>query len=141
MVCSFYKAFPYVRREDIPSTDEFPFRKTYVYLLVHGIAFSAMVAIPTLWFLTCEEPENHVGLFFSFRCLNPLSGVSPLLPVLLLLLGWYLWSILQTRRMRFSEQTRPQIPGRLEHGALGFYVSDDDLKQEWEEQTSLCTQT
>jgi hypothetical protein len=127
---SFYRAVPHVWRNDIRARKTFPYRPTYVYLAVHGIAFIAMVAIPVLWFRSCEETQNHVGLFFCYRCLNPLSGVSPLLPILLLLLGWYLWSIIQTRRLRFSETTRPQIPGRLESKKSPFYVSDEELTTE-----------
>ena len=95
--------------------------------LVHAIAFLAMIGIPVLWMYACEgQNPQHVGLFFSYRCLNPLSGVSPLLPVLLLLFGWYGWSIVQTRRLRFSHETRPRIPGGDKQGN-SFYVSDESL--------------
>jgi hypothetical protein len=127
LIVSFRKAFPHVLRLDIPSSGEFPYRRSYVYLVIHAIAFAAMIGIPLLWIKSCEVGEDHVGLFFSYRCLNPLSGVSPLLPILLLLLGWYLWSILQTRRLRFSEQTRPQIPGKVAQESLLFYVPDNEL--------------
>jgi hypothetical protein len=128
LIYSFCRSFPYALRTDIASSRKFPRRPTDGYLLVHAIAFAAMVAIPFLWVRTCENSENHVGLFFSYRCLNPLSGVSPLLPVLLLLFGWYLWSIIQTRRLRFSEETRPRIPGSIEPGGGNFYVSDENLR-------------
>ena len=128
LVYSFWKTSSYAVTRDAASNRKFPSNPPDLYLLlVHGIAFVAMIGIPLLWIWACEENNvRYVGLFFSYRCLNPLSGVSPLLPVLLLLFGWYGWSIVQTRRLRFSEQTRPRIPGGNEQGNA-FYVSDESL--------------
>jgi hypothetical protein len=70
-----------------------------------------------------------VGSSFAYRCLSPRSGVSPIMPVLLLLFGWYLWGLLQTRRLRFSENGRPWLPGDSKDELdARFYVSDNDLK-------------
>jgi hypothetical protein len=68
------------------------------------------------------------GISFSYRCIHPTSGVSPVLPVLLLLLGWYLWGIIETWRLRFSENGRPHLSddagGKLDRR---FVVTDEDL--------------
>jgi len=73
------------------------------------------------------------GLSFSFRCFHPLAGVSPIMPMLLLLLGWYLWGLFATWRLRFSEAGRPHLALRIEsstqNGDDGRYmVSDEDLR-------------
>jgi hypothetical protein len=67
-------------------------------------------------------------LSFSYRCIHPASGVSPLVPVLLLLLSWYLWAVVQTWRLRFSDSGRPRLPGKVEDKLDGIlFVSDDQL--------------
>lgn len=47
----------------------------------------------------------------------PLSGVCPLIPVLLLLMAWFLWAICQVSRLGFSEMRRPRMPllVRIQH--------------------------
>lgn len=111
----------------------FRWRSTDAYLLFHIMAFGAMILIPLAWVWICGSggsgpSPTHIGLFFSYRCLNPASGISPLLPILLLLFSWYLWSVFQTRRLRFSETSRPRLPGRIaSHRLYQLFVSDDDL--------------
>lgn len=111
----------------------FSWRSTDAYLLFHGVAFGAMILIPLLWIWICGagasgRSPSRVGLFFSYRCLNPASGVSPLVPVLLLLFSWYLWSTFQTRRLRFSETSRPRLPGRIDSNQrYHLFVSDEEL--------------
>jgi hypothetical protein len=76
------------------------------------------------------------GIAFSFRCIHPTTGVSPVVPVLLLLLGWYLWGIFETGRLRFSEAARPHLaPNPLDKlpktDGLDnrFLIADEDLRQ------------
>lgn len=85
-------------------------------LFFNVLALFALILIPFAWIGTCETEivngtNRHLGIFFSYRCLHPLSGVSPLMPMLLVLMGWYLWAVLQTLRLRFSKKTRPYLPG------------------------------
>ena len=101
-------------------------------------AWAAASAMVIAWSRLClagsslDSPGGHhlylVGLSFCYRAINPGSGVSPLVPVLLLLFGWYLWAFFQTRRLRFSENGRPRIPGNLD-GESGFryFVSEESL--------------
>ncbi len=100
------------------------------------LAWTMLIAMPVLWGYLCttnsagsptDSGLSLVGLSLSYRCINPASGVSPVVPVLLLLLGWYLWAIFQTWRMRFSENGRPWLPGRFGDDADRLFVSDDDL--------------
>jgi hypothetical protein len=106
-----------------------------LYRYFNWIASLAVVLIAAIWLGLCLDrtpgrPDRlFVGHFFSFRCLHPTSGVSPLLPILLVLLSWCLWAFFQTRRLRFSENSRPILPGNLEHRGTPtlLYVSDEQL--------------
>jgi len=108
------------------------------YLFFHLIACAATIVIPLLWIYICEKDysggvHSYAGMFFSSRCLNPASGVAPLTPVLLLLFSWYLWSVIQTRRLRFSDTNRPRLPLPLEPekdeklDLYQLFVSDKEL--------------
>jgi len=134
LVYSFWKTWKIARRRRSDIESRSPFGKWIdTYRLIHLIALGATVFIPILWIASCErdwykDAHSYVGLFFSFRCLQPFSGVSPLPPVLLLLLAWYVWSLTQTRRIRFSKTSRPMLPPRLdEDRGAGFYVADQIL--------------
>jgi hypothetical protein len=68
------------------------------------------------------------GLSFSFRCIHPTTGVSPLTPILFLLLGWYMWGMMQTWRLRFSENARPHITNDPEYKMdRRFLVTEQDI--------------
>jgi hypothetical protein len=95
----------------------------------------ALILIPLAWVVICHTERIHgvhsfVGPLFSYRCLYPTSGVSPLTPVVLIFFGWYLWSTLQTLRLRYSYQNRPHLPGRVA-GLFSWplYVSDEALSR------------
>ena len=106
---------------------------TDLYFVFNVIALAAVIIIPALWVWICVyDPANgtqsHVGLFFSYRCLHPGSGVSPVIPVLLMLVGWYLWSVFQTARLRFSTMNRPRLPDHVTApSAYPLFVSDSQL--------------
>jgi hypothetical protein len=103
------------------------------YPFFNFIALLALFAIIVGWLRICNSDStnralSYTGLFFSYRCLHPFSGVSPLVPVLLLLLGWYLWSICQTARLRFSDMNRPRLPGSVRSDApYMLFVPDEAL--------------
>jgi hypothetical protein len=96
------------------------------YTFFNLLAAVALTVTVIFWIGICtsgnlDGNHSYVGLYFSYRCLRPLSGVCPLLPILLLLLAWYLWSIYQTARLRFSEIHRPHLArafNRRERAAL-----------------------
>jgi hypothetical protein len=105
-----------------------------LYPWFNRVALFTAVLVPGLWIYLCgnnRSPEgiSFVGLFFSYRCLYPASGISPLLPALLLLFSWYIWAFLQTRRLRFSGNSRPMLPKYLPSLDLPapLYISDDAL--------------
>lgn len=105
-----------------------------LYPWFNVIALVTTFAVTSFWVYLCESDTGHhgtsfVGLFFSYRSLHPASGVSPLLPILLLLFSWYLWALLQTKRLRFSGNSRPILPKYLPFLDVPapLYVSDDAL--------------
>ena len=105
-----------------------------LYPLFNGIALLTVICIPIFWAYLClgnTAPGGSLsfaGLFFGYRCLHPASGVSPLLPILVLLASWYIWALLQTKRLRLSENSRPMLPrARVMGTVTPLYVSDDAL--------------
>jgi hypothetical protein len=120
------------------------------YAFFNVIAGLALILTVAFWVAICRSDStgghhSYAGLYFSYRCLQPLSGVCPLLPILLLLFGWYLWSICQTARLRFSNVHRPRLariaplpscywPG---HSASPLFVPDSALER-CERPTDSC---
>ncbi|MCU1321475.1 MAG: hypothetical protein JWM43_1124 [Acidobacteriaceae bacterium] len=103
-----------------------------IYTILNLIAALTCIVLPLFWFHICTEnliegELRYVGLFFSYRCLRPESGVSPIIPVMLLLLGWVVWSVLQMMRLRFSWNVRPLLPGMVTVPVTPypFYVPDE----------------
>ncbi|HEV2133072.1 MAG TPA: hypothetical protein VGR47_02310 [Terracidiphilus sp.] len=103
----------------------------YFRLIVLTWLVTACLGATWVWLCFANLGWNSVylqGYSFSFRCIHPLSLVSPTLPVVLLLLGWYLWGIFQAWRLRFSEESRPHLisdPGFDLDDC--FLVSDESL--------------
>lgn len=104
------------------------------YLFLNLILLMAIAAILCLWSYSCftgsfvDHSPDFAGLSFCFRSINPGTGISPLEPVLLLILGWYTWALMQTKRLRFSESARPRLPKRLDDPvASRLFLSDDEL--------------
>jgi hypothetical protein len=143
---TFWRTWAYIgwkQPSDTDSKSSAGFRHFYnravenVYFFVNFLPWISVVGLPAVWWHLCvtesasfgkDQGLSLVGLSFSYRSINPGSGVSPIVPVLLLLLGWYLWAFFQTWRLRFSENGRPWLPGKLEEGhEVRFFVSDDDL--------------
>ena len=90
-------------------------RQNY-YLFMNSFLLMAVTCILSLWGYSCFTGSfvNHfpdfAGLSFCFRSINPGTGISPLEPILLLLLGWYLWALMRTKRLRFSRRQGQSCP-------------------------------
>ncbi|SEB37561.1 hypothetical protein [Terriglobus roseus] len=107
------------------------------YTFFNFVAVLALAGIVLLWARICSSDTlygypNFAGLYHSFRCLQPFSGVSPICPVVLVLFAWYLWAIYQTARLRFSHIHRPRLPRKVpdgaNHEASPMFVPDDVLE-------------
>lgn len=130
LVCTIKKTWRYRRIAKQP-----------LYGFFNFVAAAALIGTSTFWALICGSDNlgghhSYAGLYFSYRCLRPLSGVCPLLPILLLLFAWYLWSIYQTARLRFSQIHRPRIARRRDNpipyspqsNAYDLFVPDNTLE-------------
>jgi hypothetical protein len=128
----------------IVKTWPYRFHKRCVeYSFFNLVAAAALLFTIIFWMAICRSgnlgsaSHSYAGLYFSYRCLQPLSGVCPLLPILLLLFAWYLWSICQTARLRFSDIHRPRIarigtsssPYFPSHAPYPLFVPDEALER------------
>jgi hypothetical protein len=118
-------------------------RRSVEYTFFNLVAALALIFTTVFWIAICRSDnlngQNHsyAGLYFSYRCLQPFSGVCPLFPIILLLLAWYLWSICQTARLRFSDIHRPRIARqspptadyRPSDAPYPLFVPDDALER------------
>jgi hypothetical protein len=116
-----------------PPPDAAPDDQTHLYPWLNRAAVAVvLVVLVTMLWACLKEPAkwgtSYVGLFFSYRCFHPVSGVSPTVPILLLLFGWYLWAMFQTARLRFSTMNRPRLPNDVpSNAAYPLYVTDHSL--------------
>ena len=118
VVCTALKTWPYRYHP-----------KQRLYCFFNLVSVAALVGTIAFWTLICgSDTRNghytYAGLFFCYRCIRPLNGVCPLVPILLLLFAWYLWSIFQTARLRFSEIHRPRIARQSTYA--GKYLPRDN---------------
>jgi hypothetical protein len=98
------------------------------------IALATAVIVPFVWHTICNADPNagissYAHVFFAYRCLTPSSGVSPLVPMALLFFSWYLWSVFQTLRLRFSDCNRPVLPDSDKSIPYPLYISDKALSR------------
>lgn len=76
----------------------------YIPLAVLGFLLIGM----TFWFGSLTGPSDHEGLFVALRSLDPASGVSPLIPLLLASLAYVCWCWVHWQRMiLFRERSVP----------------------------------
>jgi hypothetical protein len=105
-----------------------------LYPFFNLLAVLAVIVVFTLMLCICLQDHSslgttYAGYFFSYRCLHPISGISPIIPILLLLFAWYLWAGSQTARLRFSSMNRPRLPERVSStSSYPLYVTDQSLQ-------------
>jgi hypothetical protein len=113
-------------------------RFSNVYLFLSLVAWTTLLAVPFVWGYVCLEESSGgavgsaylVGACFAYRCIHTGSGVSPVVPVLLLLFGWYLWAFFQTCCLRFTLEGRPRLPEKIDHELGGhLFISDGELNR------------
>ena len=99
-----------LRSHDAPSL--FAWRESKLCVALYWGSIPATVALAAMWVRLCMRSweGQQLGTFFSYRCLHPTSGVSPLTPALLVLWGWFFWALLHARRLRLTMDSRPLMP-------------------------------
>jgi hypothetical protein len=81
---------------------------------IRSVSFSAAAWLAALvaaviWFCLHAEDPTHYGFFFGYRAANLATGVSPLTPMLLLLVAVFLWGVFEIWRLRFDDAVRPRL--------------------------------
>lgn len=81
-----------------------------VLLLIFSWAF-AICCFAEISSTINDSPALYKSYFFAYRALHPESGVSPILPPLILAVGYFYWAWIQLRRLRWAGERRPWTPG------------------------------
>jgi hypothetical protein len=156
LIATWRKTHPYLRWRNVsekikPDTGRMERLRIWfdanLIFFFNTAAILALLLVPAFWVSICHTEgglaageHTYVGWFFSYRCLHPSSGVSPLVPVLLVLFGWYLWAVLQGLRLRFSEKTRPHLPRSVAgKSKWPLFVSDETISHCGEESRGCLT--
>jgi hypothetical protein len=111
-------------------------------VLSSALTFSTALVVSVVWIHMAANQGDKVKIFFAcIRFLDLLSGVSPLVPLFLISLAGYLWSVMSYNRRRMFEpaagvdatQTQPLVaqspPGFLPLRGLRL-LGTNDLEQE-----------
>jgi DNA-binding transcriptional MerR regulator len=106
------KTFRALRWDSNDTSSLFLQSETRVCAVLYWGAILATLGLAAMWLVLCVRHGGgqRLGAFFSYRCLHPLSGVSPLAPTVLLLWGWFFWALLHAKRLRLAMNCRPQLP-------------------------------
>ncbi|HEX6496579.1 MAG TPA: hypothetical protein VF018_13905 [Acidobacteriaceae bacterium] len=106
------KTFRAMRIESRDAPSLFAWRETKLCMVLYWGSVVASLALAAMWVRLCTRSlgPQQLGAFFSYRCLHPASGVSPLTPPLLVLLGWFFWGLMHARRLRLTMDSRPIMP-------------------------------
>jgi hypothetical protein len=130
-VFTLVKTNPYLRKpKSVPDGHQIT-----LYPFFNRLAVAAVIVVLILMRCICLQDHSslgstYAGYFFSYRCLHPISGISPVTPILLLLFAWYLWAGFQTARLRFSPMNRPRLPGPVTStSSYPLYVADQSLQR------------
>ncbi|MCU1314460.1 MAG: hypothetical protein JWM54_2217, partial [Acidobacteriaceae bacterium] len=99
-VVAIAKTFRAVRWESDDTSSLFQQSEIRVCAVLYWGSILATLGLAAMWLMLCVRSGGgqRLGAFFSYRCLHPLSGVSPLAPAVLLLWGWFFWALLHAKR-------------------------------------------
>jgi len=109
------------------------FRVGLASLCIWAVAFALWCG----WWPLFTDSSNHYGFFFAYRTVHLATGVSPLTPLLPLLIAIYVWTIFATLRLRFGDQVRPQLdvrpylPGHDKEGGIASTVNRFFLERKY----------
>ncbi|HKW02589.1 MAG TPA: hypothetical protein VJN96_22375 [Vicinamibacterales bacterium] len=76
------------------------------------IWISTAALLATWWSLLGPDdttPDSLYGFFFAYRAVHPVTGVSPLPPLVPLLACVYAWTCFEIWRLRFNDDMRPRL--------------------------------
>jgi hypothetical protein len=80
-------------------------------LMCAGIWIGTILLLLLWWRLLGPEENaaSHYGFFFAYRAVHTVAGVSPVPPLLALLVAMYMWACFEIWRLRFNEDLRPRL--------------------------------
>jgi hypothetical protein len=99
-----------------PEKDKAARRPLHTQILIFVAVWAATAGLLALWcalLLADQHTDTHAessyGFFFAYRIVHPVTGISPLPPLIPLLITMYAWSCFQIWRLRFNENMRPRL--------------------------------
>ncbi len=95
--------------------------------MVANIFLTSVGVMTTLQLVLWTAPENWTLVYWSNRMIHLDSGLSPVLPVLLLLAGGYWWMWMSLRAVALVDLRRPRLP---EQKDLADKAADDVTRPE-----------
>ncbi len=92
-------------------------RRTPLRIIIAAFSWGTYAAVLAVWSVLCLSGPDPV--FFSERAFYLSNGVSPLLPVMLLLMMYHAWAACFIRKVRLSESKHVEVPDPALLGAGG----------------------
>ena len=84
-------------------------------ILTFAAVWVATAGLLAFWWylLGSDQTDSHgeslYGFFFAYRIVHPVTGISPLPPLIPLLITVYAWACFEIWRLRFNEDMRPRL--------------------------------
>lgn len=100
------------KRLDTPAGDTATRALWFQLLTFAGIWIATAGLLAIWWSLLGPDdtaPDSLYGFFFAYRAVHPVTGVSPLPPLLPLLVCVYAWTCFEIWRLRFNDDMRPRL--------------------------------
>jgi hypothetical protein len=90
-------------------------RKVLWQIFSFFVVWIAAATTAAYWYRMFDKSDvsSLYGFFFAYRTIHLSTGVSPVVPMLLMLAGIYLWSIFSVWRLRFNDSVRPRLNPRF----------------------------
>ena len=108
----YYRRWRWLQTAEAASADATQWALTSQILTLAGIWLGTGLLLFLWWILTGPEgnaPGSLYGFFFAYRVVHPVSGVSPLPPLIPLLVAMYAWTCFEIWRLRFNDDMRPRL--------------------------------
>ena len=79
-------------------------------VLTFSLVWIATAAAAYAWWDLLGADSTHLyGFLLAYRAVHPLSGVSPITPMIPLLVAVYAWTLFEVWRLRFNDTMRPRL--------------------------------
>lgn len=100
------------KKVDAPSADA-GVRALSFQLITFAAIWIVTAGLLAIWWSLLgpddTAPDSLYGFFFAYRAVHPVTGVSPLPPLVPLLACVYAWTCFEIWRLRFNDDMRPRL--------------------------------